>query len=925
MNKFFSMLTALILVSLISVSAQEVSVKTYGVSPRDAAVDTLDIFDLAYNGLENVGKETKIYLVGKDTTTLAGPTWSVVSAPDGANTTLGMTQDLDSASQAISFVPDLVGTYVIKFEGSAAAEITINAGLYLGVKTGSPSCWMCHNGTYNKWAGTGHAEIFTEAMAGTLSDHYGPNCMGCHTTGLDPNAVNAGFDDRDFVYPSGPDSLNEGTWDSLLVTSPLAMQLANIQCESCHGPGSEHNGNIADSKMVSSLDVKNCAWCHDSGTHHAFPAQWEASGQDATEFDGRGFHGGHKVGAFVESTSGDGRDGTGCIPCHSGSGYVQWVKEGKPVDSNGLPTETAAKPAPTNISCAVCHDPHDASTIHQLRLSDTQLGDGTQVTIDLYGTGAQCMECHRSRRNAVEYTSNPSNGSSHFGAHHGPQADMLIGANSPDFGIELPTSPHALQGNACVDCHMSGEGVADAEGNIILVGGHSFNMNDAEGNDNMEACTPCHGEAGESFKEKKYYFNGIADHDGDGVDEGLQEEVEGMMEELASLLPQNAEGNVDMSAKDNSLAVLRAGYSYIWVEEDRSFGIHNPAFTVGLLRASIESLKYVGITAGAIQSVTDIPMDQGYQVRLVWTAFGADDGVARDAVKSYTILRKAPEVVLGKTITEYPSITQIPADGKVGETLALAGELWDVVKEVEAIQYMEYSAVVPTLYNTVVGDTALATFKVLGKTENGIIAETDPMDGFSTDDLAPMAPGNLLAQVAGSAVMLVWDEAVDMDFNFFEVYRSEEQGFIPSAEKLLSTTTKRNHIDLNVVEGKTYYYVVTAKDFSANMSKASNEAYATITDVDAESGIPTEYALNQNYPNPFNPSTAIKFAIPEAANVSLVIYDMLVNQVEVLVNNNMNAGYYTFTWNASHYASGIYFCQMTSNNFTQVNKMLLIK
>ena len=109
------------------------------------------------------------------------------------------------------------------------------------------------------------------------------------------------------------------------------------------------------------------------------------------------------------------------------------------------------------------------------------------------------------------------------------------------------------------------------------------------------------------------------------------------------------------------------------------------------------------------------------------------------------------------------------------------------------------------------------------------------------------------------------------------------------------------------------------------MSEASNEVNANITDVGAEAGIPTEYALNQNYPNPFNPSTAIKFAIPEASNVSLVIYDMLGNQVEVLVNNQMNAGYYTFTWNASHYASGIYFCQMTAKDFIRVNKMLLIK
>ncbi len=924
MKKFFSLLTALILVSLISVSAQVVSLDSYGVNPREVAKDTTDIFDLTYNGLENVGKETKIYLVAQSDTTLTPVTWNLISSPAGSNVDFGATQDLDSASQAISFIPDIIGTYVIKFDlgGDVADTITINAGTYLGMTGGSVSCVTCHAPTATKYMTTAHA-IATkkqfDAMEGS-SSHFGESCLECHATGYNLNAVNDGFDDHPFTFP---DSFATGVYDDTKAAFPDAMARADVQCEACHGAGSEHMANTADNKMVASLDSKNCAVCHeDNGTHHYFPTQWNASGQDATEFDGRGFHGGHAIGAFAGYAGGRGS----CAACHSGAGYVQWVKEGKPTNSVGLPGSIATVPEPTVITCAVCHDPHDATNIHQLRLSDTQLGDGTPVTFDLYGTGAQCMECHRSRRDAAVYASDPNSGSSHFGPHHGPQADMLIGANAPAFGVELPSSPHDVAGgNSCVDCHMAEEKGFDDDGNVIVVGGHSFNMNDVEGNDHVEACTPCHGVVGESFKEKKYFRNSSADHDGDGVEEGLQEEVHGMLEVLATYLPQDEDGNVDMSSKTNSPAIVRAGYAYVWVEEDRSFGIHNPQFTVAMLQVAIESMKYGAITAGAIQSVTDIPMDQGFQVRLVWTAFGSDDGVARDQVKMYTILRKANDPVPEKSIISYPSITQIPADVKVGVTLALEGELWDVVKEVEAIQYIEYSAVVPTLYNTVEGDTSWATFKVLGKTETGIIAETAPMDGYSTDDLAPMTPTNLNAQVVGNGVMLVWDEAVDMDFNTFEVYRSEEQGFIPSPEKLLSTTTNRNHVDLNVEEGITYYYVVAAKDFSGNMSEASNEVYATLTDVNAESGIPTEYALNQNYPNPFNPSTAIKFAIPEAANVSLVIYDMLGNQVEVLVNNQMNAGYYKFTWNASHYASGIYFCQMTANKFIRVNKMLLIK
>ena len=112
-------------------------------------------------------------------------------------------------------------------------------------------------------------------------------------------------------------------------------------------------------------------------------------------------------------------------------------------------------------------------------------------------------------------------------------------------------------------------------------------MNDAEGNDNVEACADCHGDVGTSFSEKKYYVNGNADLDGNGTAEGLQNEVKGLMEELAGLLPQD-DGEVDMSGDTLTVDQMIAGYIYFWVLEDRSFGIHNPAFTIALLAKAIE-------------------------------------------------------------------------------------------------------------------------------------------------------------------------------------------------------------------------------------------------------------------------------------------------------------------------------------------------
>ena len=604
MKRFFHLLILTTIFLYAGAIAQTLTLSTFGVSPRDVVRDSVDhYFDRAYNSLLNVGKETKMFFKASvDGGDLTSPVWSIIQKPDTSNAVLGATKDVDDSTQIISFIPDVTGTYKISVaSGTMADTLTINSGLYLGVNSTPPNCINCHNSEIispylyvDKWSGTAHAFATSDGVDGILSSHFRESCLQCHTTGYDANANNNGFDDFDFVFPS---SLHPGVYDSLVTVFPDAMQRANVQCESCHGPASEHYSLIDDNQMVATLSADVCAYCHNSGTYYIIPEQWKYSGADASEFDGRGFEGGHAKGTYVEEAG----TRSGCSPCHSGAGFIEWVKEGRPSDANGLPSGTTILPEATNISCAVCHDPHDATNEHQLRLADTQLGDGTPITFDLYGTGAMCMQCHRSRRYAKTYASDVSNQSSHYGAHHGPQADMLLGKNAPDFGIDLPTSPHGVavvpgddHTNACVNCHMSGPSL-DANNNPSLVGGHSWNMNDAEGHDNVAACAPCHGDIGTSFKDKKYYVNGNADLDGNGVAEGLQVEIKGLMDKLSSYLPHDADGNVSITTSNaDSMAltpeIMKAGYAYIWVEEDRSFGIHNPAFTFALLKASIESL-----------------------------------------------------------------------------------------------------------------------------------------------------------------------------------------------------------------------------------------------------------------------------------------------------------------------------------------------
>ena len=91
------------------------------------------------------------------------------------------------------------------------------------------------------------------------------------------------------------------------------------------------------------------------------------------------------------------------------------------------------------------------------------------------------------------------------------------------------------------------------------------------------------------------------------------------------------------------------------------------------------------------------------------------------------------------------------------------------------------------------------------------------------------------------------------------------------------------------------------------------------------SEIPTIYSLNQNYPNPFNPSTTITYSLPSEGFVTIKVYDILGNEVETIVNETQNAGNYSVLFDASKLSSGIYLYKLSSGNFEQVRKLMLLK
>jgi PKD repeat protein len=91
------------------------------------------------------------------------------------------------------------------------------------------------------------------------------------------------------------------------------------------------------------------------------------------------------------------------------------------------------------------------------------------------------------------------------------------------------------------------------------------------------------------------------------------------------------------------------------------------------------------------------------------------------------------------------------------------------------------------------------------------------------------------------------------------------------------------------------------------------------------SSVPPEFVLYQNYPNPFNPKTLIRFQINESGFVTLKIYNSAGKEAGVAINGYLNPGTYETDFNASGLSSGIYFYRLTSGNFSDTKKMLLVK
>ena len=453
-------------------------------------------------GLQNVPNGVPVLLSGK---TQNAYSWTLVG-PSGAKATL-----TDVTDRYPSFTPDVVGKYTVT-EASSKATIDIYAGTWAGAITGvdangrplTGECSICHNGTiapdkFTDWKASGHAEILTQNL-NNPAGHWREACAECHTVGYNPAVDNGGFDEamkaENWKVPAGG---SLGYWENVMLKQfPKTAKLGNIQCENCHGPNSEstlHANGTLDAARIS-IAAEVCGSCHGEPLRHGRYQQWEESGHAGTS------------GTTPERAVGSAH----CGRCHSGQGFLEWLKQGnltKQIQGkNGNATAaelaalgiTADKVQP--ITCAVCHDPHDIGTVTgeptEANRADSAKVRVLQATAMLpagfqakdVGKGALCITCHNTR-NAVHGDEIAI--ASYSAPHTAAQGDVLMGQNA--YFAESIRSPHASLVDTCVTCHMEST-PPPAEFSYQGSGtNHSFKAS-------ITICATCHSDAfnGKAFQ-----------------------------------------------------------------------------------------------------------------------------------------------------------------------------------------------------------------------------------------------------------------------------------------------------------------------------------------------------------------------------------------------------------------------------------------
>lgn len=346
----------------------------------------------------------------------------------------------------------------------------------------------------------------------------------------------------------------------------------------------------------------------------------------------------------------------------------------------------------------------------------------------------------------------------------------------------------------------------------------------------------------------------------------------------------------------------------------------------------------VGYRAPEINSVLDVPGDEGGWVNVAWDASRYDPNC--NEITEYTIWRAlgTPSAALllseGATLLNSTAEIANAAVGPVVRMELLGGQTyyWELIDSHIAYYLEGYSKIVPTAFDSSAVTSNYHYFQIIAHTSNPVVFYiSDPDSGYSVDNIAPAAPVSLSGEQMHlpEGLMLTWNPNTEADLANYAVYRGLDIDFIPGPGNLLASPSDPMTIDGDWRWDNGFFYKVAAVDVHGNESQ-----YALLGPNDVTGDDPPETPLatylTQNFPNPFNPSTTIHFGLKESANVSLYVYDAAGRLVRVLVQERREAGIYKETWDGLDdsgraVASGVYFYNINAGVFRETKKMVLMR
>ncbi len=200
--------------------------------------------------------------------------------------------------------------------------------------------------------------------------------------------------------------------------------------------------------------------------------------------------------------------------------------------------------------------------------------------------------------------------------------------------------------------------------------------------------------------------------------------------------------------------------------------------------------------------------------------------------------------------------------------------------------------------------------------------------GGAIADAWMFPPSYVGLKAEGDSIQIDWDSGLfgcggPVGYDISRSREGEEWSVIASVAYNITS-----FIDRNLEPGRWCYFVTIVSTDEKRDSPTACDILAGTTSLndDAEAFVSKRFfRLEQNHPNPFNPSTTISVDLPRASEVTLKIFDLVGHEVATLAQQRMQAGRYSFKWDASGMPGGVYFYRLQTEAFTQTRKLLLLR